>query len=171
MDAASQQPGAGAQQGGVAAQPQPQQQGQPQGGGDAELFLRAERAVHRALYENEKSADAIVQTLSPDNPDDSITRAAIQLVVQIDNKINMPERFIPLVGIVTAGELMEVHEAVHGSTFDEAAQKRISMATVEGLALAYDADPQDAAEIAASADEQTQQQAVTEYQQAMKGAA
>lgn len=159
------------QPGKAAGQPEQQPQQQPQGqDADVEMTMRGTAAIKKALFADEKASEQFVKAIRPDDAEGSITQTAITLVTQIDQKLNLPERVLAPLIVVAVGELMDLAEAAHGITFDDQQKKRVVMAAWEGLLLSYDADPRAAAQVAASADEQTQQQAVQEYKQAMDGA-
>ncbi len=153
----------------------PQQQAPEQAPGKSEgdesqdipEIERGLQAITQVLYKNAETADAFTNMINPRDPVGSLVQAAMQLITQFDNQLNLPERVMAALAVIGAGELIEIAEAAHGITLDEKQQQQVVMATWEGLLGAYGVDGEDAVNFAGSTSEQEQSEAVSTYQGAM----
>lgn len=141
-----------------------------EGEGDSGFLAEAKRAIDgikTALYKDKKVSDQFLKVIDPKKKTDSMTRAVILLVTELDKKLDLDSEVLPAMTAMAAGELMELAEAGHGITFSEIEQKQIVMAAFEGVLQAYGADQQDAANFVGEVGPDGEQQALAEYQAAM----
>lgn len=162
--------------------PQEVPQGMPDGvphetpdeGEDAAYLDEVQRGmdgIKTALYKDRKVSDSFLAMIKPDKKVDSMVRASILLVTELDKKLDLDEEVLAAMTLMAAGELMELAEAGLDMTFSEQEQKQIVGAAFEGILQVYDADPQAAADFVGEVGPEAEAQGVADYQAMMEGAA
>lgn len=151
-------------------EPQPSQTGDDLD--DEGMIAEAQRGldgIKTALYKDRNVSDQFLSMIKPDKKEDSVTRAAILLVTELDKKMDLDETVLAPMTAMAAGELMELSEAGHGIVFSEDEQRRVVMAAFEGILQAYQVDPQEAANFVAAVGPEAEQQGVENYKAALNG--
>lgn len=99
-------------------------------------------AVHRVLYEDEERSAAIVQMLDPADKIGSVTKTALSLIQQIDEKVDMDEGVVAEISVDLTDRLIELGENTHGMVFSEKETQAVAGATWEGVMEIFGLDAQ-----------------------------
>jgi hypothetical protein len=123
--------------------------------------------IKTALYQDKNVSDQFLAMIKPEKKEDSLVRAAILLVTELDKRLDLDESVLAPMAVMASGELIELVEAANGITFDEAAQKRVVMSAFEGVLQAYQVDGQEAADFVAEVGPEAEQQGIEDYSAAL----
>lgn len=134
----------------------------------AQEFRRGLDAIKTALYKDEATSRAFEDMIKPDKAVDSLSRATISLVTEIDKKIDIDEEILAPLTAAAALELIELAQA-KGVNLDETQQKQVVSTAFEGIVMAYEVDPQSAADFIGEVGPEAEQQGIKDYQAALKG--
>jgi len=108
--------------------------------------------VHRVLYEDEDRSAAVVQMLDPQDKIGSVTKTALTLIQQIDEKIDMDEAIVAEITTDLTDRLIELGERVHGMEFSEKETQAVAGATWEGVMEVFGMDAQSVKSMTAGMD-------------------
>lgn len=103
-------------------------------------YERAVTALHTVLYENEGTSQGIVDMLQPEDKVGSTAKAAILVIQQLDEKLDMGETVIPEITLDVADRIIELAERGKGMEFSEKETQAVVGATWEGVMELFGVD-------------------------------
>ena len=106
------------------------QQADPQ---QQQEYERAIRAMAKVLYANDKTANAIVDQITPNDLVGSTSKVAMLFIKELDRKVNMDESVIATVTQETVERIAELAEARHSVSYQPTDIEKILGATWEGV--------------------------------------
>ena len=96
-------------------------------------YERAMKALSMVLYSNDKTANAIVEQINPNDKVGSTTKANLLLIQQLDEKIQMDGSVIPQMTQEVTSRIIELAEARYGIEYGGRETLVILGATWEGV--------------------------------------
>lgn len=109
---------------------------------EAEL-QRGLQGVSRAIYESDETSDALLSMVEPGGPEGVVggaSRAVIQLVTELDKKLDLDKAVLAQLGARAADRFIELVEAEKGIDVSDQEARQIVMTVEEGLLQAYGMD-------------------------------
>lgn len=103
-------------------------------------YQRAMQALSQILYANDKTANAIVDQIDPQDKIGSTSKVNMLLIQQLDQKINMDESIVAQMTQEVTERVMELAEARHDIKYSEREAQVILGATWEGVAQMFGAN-------------------------------
>lgn len=107
-------------------------------------YERAMKALASVLYRNDRTANAIVDQILPDDKISTTTKASILLIQQLDEKINMDEAVVAQMSQEVTARLMELAENRHGMQYGDREAQVIMGSVWEGVQELFGMEKQDA---------------------------
>lgn len=106
-------------------------------------YERAVGALGKVMYEDDNTAGAVVDQLREEDPVGSMVKAAILLVRQIDDRLDLDENVIAQFTMEVADRVIDLYENKFGTELEEADVEKVAAATWEGVLQVYDIDEED----------------------------
>lgn len=119
----------------------PEEQASPE---EQQEYQRAMKALSQVLYANDKTSNAIVDQIDPNDKVGSTAKVNMLVMQQLDKKINMDESIVAQMTQEVAERIMELAEARHGFEYSEREAQVILGATWEGVAQMFGVTAEDA---------------------------
>ena len=113
-------------------------------------YERAVGALYAMLYTNEGTSKAVLDMIQPNNKVDSIAKAAVLIIQQLDDKLDLDEAVIPQLVMDVPDELIEIGERAKGMTFSDGELQAILGATQELTMQVFDVDAKKAQQLVGS---------------------
>jgi len=107
-------------------------------------YERAMRALSQVLYGNDKTANAIVDQIIPEDKIQSTTMTSLLVFQQLDEKLQMDESVVPQMTQEITERIMELAEARHEITYGDREVQVIMGSVWEGIQQMFGMDQQDA---------------------------
>jgi hypothetical protein len=102
-----------------------------------DAFESAVTMLYDVLYKNPQTSKAVLdQVIADEDPQirvESVARASVLLVQQVDAKLNLPEEIIPYFIATVVDRLIELAEKVKKAAFDDNDTLAALAATAEGV--------------------------------------
>lgn len=111
-------------------------------------YERAMAALSKVLYEDERTSNAVVRQLTPEEKVGSIAKASMLVISQLDQRLDFDEVIIPQFTQDVTDRIVDLYENVHGEVSEQEAQRAFG-ATWEGVMEMYGVDENDYAELTA----------------------
>ena len=108
-------------------------------------YERAMQALAQILYSNEKTSNAIVDQINPEDKVSSTAKVSILLMKQLDSKIQLDEGVVAEVTREATARIMELAEARHGLEYGGREEQVILGSVWEGIQSVFGMDQDDAA--------------------------
>lgn len=109
-------------------------------------YERAMQALAQVLYGNEKTSNAIVDQVDPNNKVDSTSKVSMLFLQQLDEKIDMDEAVVAQMTQESVARIIELAENRHDTTYDDREQQIIFSTVWEGIQTMFGMDEADHAE-------------------------
>lgn len=132
-------------------------------------YERAMTAMSKVLYDNEKTSNAIVDQVNPDDKIDSTAKVSMLFMKQLDEKIDLDESVVAQMTEETVMRVMELAEARHGVQFDEREAQIILSSTWEGISQMFGMDEAQHKELVNSVGADMLPQLKEQYEAALNG--
>lgn len=147
---------------------------QPASADEQQEYERAITALARVLYANDKTANAIVDQVDPNDKVGSTAKVSILLMRELDRKINMADVVIAPITEEVVTRIAELAEARHSVEFNPAEVEQALGAAWEGVAALFGSDggqegSQSFQQFASSFDAGTLEQVKQQYEAALNG--
>lgn len=113
-------------------------------------YERAMTAMAQVLYTNEKTSNAIVDQVDPNNKIDSTSKASMLFFQQLDEKVDMDEAVVAQMTQESVARIMELAENRHNMTYDDREQQIILSTVWEGIQTMFGMDEADHQQAVAS---------------------
>lgn len=127
---------------------------QPASPEEQEEYDQAISALHKVMYSNEGTSQALVDMLQPSDKVGSTTKASILLIQQLDEKLDMDESIIAEITMDVADRMIEMAERAKGMSFSEKETQAVAGATWEGVMELFGVDEGDYEEMTRGLSEQ-----------------
>jgi len=112
-------------------------------------YERAVKALETVMYGNDQISRAIVDQLNAENKIDSVVKASLLLLKQLDEKLNFDQVIIPQLVQEIADRVVEMAERVKDIEFSDKDIQAVIGATWEGAMAIYGVEESDYAELTA----------------------
>lgn len=132
-------------------------------------YERAVGALGKVLYEDDETADAVVDQLREEDPVGSITKASILLVRQLDDRLDLDENVIAQFTLEVLDRVVELYETKTGQDLPPEEVEKVTAATWEGIMQVYDIDEEDYRQFTDGLSEDDVKAMEQSYQQKMGG--
>lgn len=103
-------------------------------------YERAIKALETVMYGNDKTSRAIADQIQPENKIDSVVKASLILLKQLDEKLNLDEVILPQLTQEITDRVVEMGERVKQIEFSDKDLQMIIGAAWEGVMGAYGVD-------------------------------
>lgn len=112
-------------------------------------YERAVSALSKVLYENERTSNAVISQLTPEERVGSIAKASMLVINQLDEKMDFDEAIIAELTQETVDRVIDLYENKHGEELTDADTQAALGATWEGIMEMYGMDEDSYAELTA----------------------
>lgn len=129
------QPAAGAA--GAGDLPMPEQEATPD---EQAEYERGMAAVSKVLYGNDKTANAVVDQVDPNDKIGSTTKVGILFMRELDKKVDLAEATVASITQEVVERVVELAEARHGIEYAPEEVEKILGATWEGVTALFGSD-------------------------------
>lgn len=123
--------GGGAAQAGVEV---PEQEATPE---EQQEYERGMQALAKVLYSNEKTSNAVVDQVDPNDLVGSTAKVSMLFLKQLDEKMNLDDAVVAKMTEETVMRIMELAEARHGVAYEERDAQVILSTTWEGITAMF----------------------------------
>lgn len=127
-------------------------------------------ALYTVLYSNEGTSRAFLDQLKPENKVDSVTKACVLLIRQLDEKLNFNTDLIPSFTIVVVDQATDIADRVKQFGFTDKELQAVLGATYESVLHIFGISPQAAQQKLSTIPAADQEKAKTEYGQFLNSA-
>lgn len=107
---------------------------------EQKAYEDAMSALHKVMYTNQGTSEAIADMLQPEDKIGSTVKAGVMVIQQLDQKIDMDENIIAEMTAETADRLMEMGERAKGMQFTDQEAQAVAGATWEGVMQMFGVD-------------------------------
>lgn len=111
-------------------------------------YDRMMEALSLVLYKNERTSNAVVKMLTPEERVGSIAKASMTLITQLDEKFDFDEVVIPELTQEVVTRIVDLYANVHGKVSKQDHTAALG-ATWEGVMQVFGVDEEDYAELTA----------------------
>ncbi len=132
-------------------------------------YERSMNAMAQVLYSNEKTSNAIVDQVDPNDKVSSTAKVSMLFMQQLDEKINMDESIVSQMTEETVTRIMELAENRHGLEYDESEAQVILSTTWEGISQLFGMDETGHSELVNSVGSDRLPQLKEQYEAALNG--
>ena len=132
---------------------------------EQQSYEEAMDMVMRMLYVDDKTSATIMDMIQPKAKVDSIVKAAVLIIQQVDQKLDLDQAVIPELVMEVPDRLIELAEEGKGMTFNEGELKAILGSTQEMVMQVIDVDKGEARRLMDNLSPQQKQKAQADYQQ------
>jgi hypothetical protein len=126
-------------------------------------YERAMAGLYDALYVNDKSSQAVVDMIQPEDKNGSVVKAVVLLVQQLDKKLQLDEVVIPQIAQDATELVVEIAEKAKKVQFSEDELQSITGAVMEGVFQVFGVSPEDAQDFMSSVPPEEQAAMKQEY--------
>ncbi len=161
------------------AQPPSEPAPDKKGNGEENVMPEEQQAYEEAmielkdvLYENEQASDALINMVAPEDLVGSTSKTVIQLIAQMDEKINLDESVIHGITEEAVDRLSELVEQTHGVEYSDTQIQQVMMTSWEGVLGVFGGEDEiepSYRELAASVPEKEIRNAQSKYKEIMNG--
>ena len=102
-------------------------------------YERAMKAVSKVLYGNEKTSNAIVDQVNPEDKIDSTAKVTMLFIQQLDKKVDLDENVVAEITQESTARIMELAETRHGMQYSDQESQAILGPVWVGISLAFGA--------------------------------
>lgn len=103
-------------------------------------YERVAKPMYATLYDNERTSEAIVSMLSAEEKVGSVARAALMVIKQLDERLDMAEVVVATITMDAVDELLQIAEAALDTEYSEAEAQQALAATWEGVMILFGGD-------------------------------
>lgn len=132
-------------------------------------YERSMRAMAEVLYGNEKTSNAIVDQVDPNDKVSSTSKVSMLFLQQLDEKINMDESVVSQMTEETVTRIMELAENRHQVEYDESEVQVILSTVWEGVSQMFGMDEASHSELVNNVGADRLPQLKEQYEAALNG--
>ena len=139
---------------------------------EQQAYEEAMEELKVVLYQNKKASDALVKMISPEDLVQTTSKTVIQLIAQMDEKVNLDESVVYTVTEEAVDRLSELVETSQGVTYSEKDIQKIMMTSWEAIMGIFGGDQEMAPvyqDMVAGADDNMIKQAQQKYVEMQNG--
>ena len=132
-------------------------------------YERSMNAMAQVLYGNEKTSNAIVDQVDPNDKVSSTAKVSMLFMQQLDEKISMDESVVSQMTEETVTRIMELAENRHQLQYDESEAQVILSTTWEGISQLFGMDEAGHSELVNNVGSERLPQLKEQYEAALNG--
>jgi hypothetical protein len=112
-------------------------------------YERATQVLSKVLYEDERTSEAVLKQLQPQEKIGSVAKTSMMVIKQIDEKIDLDEVIIPQFTQDVVDRVVDLYENAHGDEFSEQETQAVLGSAWEGVMEMFGVDEESYAELTA----------------------